>query len=185
MVEVSTLTYNLGNFGFWMCSTGWFKQNCFRSHCSPIVGGSTPNGKNHLKFPFWLFDNPPKGEGGGSSIHSIITFGGGVQNYLLNEQSPFSEQITIDWPCTATTAKYWKRWSFPICKIVLDHKASLNPIQLNFKCHLQKLNLFNITFLTQGFPKMYSHQEGKASEKHLIRLRRRVKNVNLPGIWSG
>ena len=37
-MEVSTLTYNLGNLGFWMCSTGWFKQNCFRSHCSPIVG---------------------------------------------------------------------------------------------------------------------------------------------------
>ena len=36
-MEVSTLTYNLGNLGFWMCSTGWFKQNCFRSHCSPIV----------------------------------------------------------------------------------------------------------------------------------------------------
>ena len=92
---------------------------------------------------------------GGSSIHSITIFGGGVQHYLLNEQSPFSDQITINWPCTATTTKYWKRWSFPICKIVLDHKASLNPIQLNFKCHLQKLNLFNITFLTQGFPKMY------------------------------
>ena len=28
-----------GHFGFWICSTGWFKQNCFRSHCSPIVGG--------------------------------------------------------------------------------------------------------------------------------------------------
>ena len=36
-MEVSTLTYNLGNLGFWMCSTGWFKQNCFRSHFSPIV----------------------------------------------------------------------------------------------------------------------------------------------------
>ena len=23
-------------------------------------GGSTPNGKNHLKFPFWLFENVPK-----------------------------------------------------------------------------------------------------------------------------
>ena len=37
-MEVSTLTYNFGNLGFWICSTGWFKQNCFRSHCSPIVG---------------------------------------------------------------------------------------------------------------------------------------------------
>ena len=36
-MEVSTLTYNLGNLGFWMCSTGWFKLNWFRSHCSPIV----------------------------------------------------------------------------------------------------------------------------------------------------
>ena len=36
-MEVSTLTYNFGNLGFWICSTGWFKQNCFRSHCSPIV----------------------------------------------------------------------------------------------------------------------------------------------------
>ena len=40
-MEVSTLTYNLGNLGFWMCSTGWFKLNCFRSHCSPIVGGGS------------------------------------------------------------------------------------------------------------------------------------------------
>ena len=23
-------------------------------------GGPTPNGKNHLKFPFWLFDALPK-----------------------------------------------------------------------------------------------------------------------------
>ena len=37
-MEVSTLTYNLGNLGFWMCSTGWFKQNCFRSQCWPNVG---------------------------------------------------------------------------------------------------------------------------------------------------
>ena len=41
-MEDSTLTYNLGNLGFWMCSTGWFKQNCFRSHCSPIVPSSPP-----------------------------------------------------------------------------------------------------------------------------------------------
>ena len=38
-MEVSTLTYNLGNLGFWMCSTGWFKLNCFRSQCWPNVGG--------------------------------------------------------------------------------------------------------------------------------------------------
>ena len=51
-MEVSTLTYNLGNLGFWMCSTGWFKQNCFRSHCSPIVPPPL-NGKNLLSsFPF-------------------------------------------------------------------------------------------------------------------------------------
>ena len=25
-----------------MCSTGWFKQNCFRSHCSPIVRPPPP-----------------------------------------------------------------------------------------------------------------------------------------------
>ena len=41
-MEVSTLTYNLGNLGFWMCSTGWFKQNCFRSQCWPNVGGGVP-----------------------------------------------------------------------------------------------------------------------------------------------
>ena len=40
-----------------MCSTGWFKQNCFRSHCSPIVGG----GGGHLQTPCWAitdFDSP-------------------------------------------------------------------------------------------------------------------------------
>ena len=47
MVEVSTLTHNLGNLGFWMCSTGGFKQNCFRSHCSPIVP-PPPLTENHL-----------------------------------------------------------------------------------------------------------------------------------------
>ena len=42
-----------GHFGFWICSTGWFKQNCFRSPCSPIVGGGYPlNGKNPLN-SFW------------------------------------------------------------------------------------------------------------------------------------
>ena len=41
MVKVSTLTYNLGNFGVWMCSTGWFKKNCFRSQCWPNVGGQS------------------------------------------------------------------------------------------------------------------------------------------------
>ena len=40
--------------------------------------------------------------------------GGGVQNYMLNEESPFSEQITIDWPCTVKTAKYWKRWNIEV-----------------------------------------------------------------------
>ena len=52
-MEVSTLTYNLGNLGFWMCSTGWFKLNCFRSHCSPIVGGNPLSGKNQ-KSSFWM-----------------------------------------------------------------------------------------------------------------------------------
>ena len=28
--------------------------------CAIKGGGPTPNGKNHLKFPFWLFDNLPK-----------------------------------------------------------------------------------------------------------------------------
>ena len=40
MVEVFTLTHNLG---FWMCSTGWFKLNCFRSQCSPTVRGRPQN----------------------------------------------------------------------------------------------------------------------------------------------
>ena len=83
MVEVSTLTYNLGNFGFWMCSTGWFKQNCFRSHCSPIVGGSTPNGKYHLKFLFWLFAHLPY-------FHCIHSFAATICLHLLLERNPLT-----------------------------------------------------------------------------------------------
>ena len=55
-MEVSTLTYNFGNLGFWICSTGWFKQNCFRSHCSPIVEGSTKSTKQHfITLSTWSF----------------------------------------------------------------------------------------------------------------------------------
>ena len=54
MAEVSTLTYNLSNLGFRMCSTGWFKQNCFRSHCSPIVGPLPANAQSFFCIFFWF-----------------------------------------------------------------------------------------------------------------------------------
>ena len=64
MVEVSTLTYNLCNFGFWMCSTGWFKQNCFRSQCWPNVAGGPAR---IFTSPFecqWSCTSCPIGDGG-------------------------------------------------------------------------------------------------------------------------
>ena len=48
-----------GHFGFWICSTGWFKQNCFRSHCSPIVPPSGQIGLNSYFYTFAFVNNQP------------------------------------------------------------------------------------------------------------------------------
>ena len=57
LLKVSTLTYNLGNFGFWMCSTGWFKQNCFRRKCWPNVRRPFPPADLSESKMWWCGDD--------------------------------------------------------------------------------------------------------------------------------
>ena len=77
-MEDSTLTYNLGNLGFWMCSTGWIKQNCFRSHCSPIVPPPcTENVKRVFGIvPLLVLIFFQRREGGQSDCRSLQTWVG-------------------------------------------------------------------------------------------------------------